>query len=296
MIPSAPQFTRWLEALAEYRPSRGVRRTLGAAAVLLFVATLAGAVVHLPRLDLRPSLVLVVAAGALGVFGINVIEFQVTGLLSGRPLQWTETIRKTLWATAANLLPVPGGPVVRLQAVADGPGGWSRAARSTLVPGVAWFAASFVAAGGALWALDSVVLGTAAGLLGLAALPIARALVPAEKRSLRLGAGLSLLEAAFVAASTLRLVALFAALGYPVGPLPAVVLTTASVLATATGVFPGGLGLRELLAATAAPLLGLPPSLAVVVCALDRVVGLATLSALGVLHQVVAPELDPATG
>lgn len=296
MIPTASQIARGLEALAEYRPSRGVRRTLGVVAILLFVGTLAGAVSHLPRLELRPSLVLVVAAGALGVFGINVTEFQVTGLLSGRPLGWTETIRKTLWATAANLLPVPGGPFVRMQAVADGTGGWSRAARSTLVPGVCWFAASFAAAGGALWALDSTILAAIAVLLGLGAVPVAWALVPAERRGAGLAAGLALLEAGFVAASTLRLVALFAALGYPVGPLPAVVLTTASVLATATGVFPGGLGLRELLAATAAPLLGVPPSLAVVVCALDRVVGLATLSVFGVAHHLLAPALDPATG
>ena len=294
-VPSREELLHRLERLAEYRPSPVTRRVLGVAALLVFLVSLGVAFRHLPALDLRPELLLVVAAGAAAVFGINATELRITGHLSRRRLSWPDAAEKTLWATAANLLPVPGGSLIRLQAVADGPDGWSRATRCTLVPSTAWFAATFLAAGVALVFLGSSALALAAVVLGLAATLVTWILMPRDRTSAGTVLSLSALELAFVAASSLRLIALFAALGHPIDVLPAVVLTTASVLATAAGVFPGGLGLRELLSATVAPLLGLPPSLAVLVSALDRVVGLGTVSLLTALHQVLAPGLEPAS-
>lgn len=294
-FPSREGLLDRLERLAEYRPSPGVRRVLGVTALLVFLVSLGVAFRHLPALDLRPELLLVVAGGAAAVFGINTAELRITGHLSRRGLSWSDAAEKTLWATAANLLPLPGGSLIRLQAVADGPDGWSRATRCTLVPSTGWFAATFLAAGAALAYLGWSALALTAVALGLAGSLVTWLLIPPERTSAETVASLSVLELGFVAASSLRLVALFAALGHPIDPLPAVVLTTASVLATAAGVFPGGLGLRELLSAIVAPLLGLPPSVAVLVSALDRVVGLGTVSLLTALHQVLAPAVEPAS-
>lgn len=294
-LPSREGLLDRLERLAEYRPSPVTRRVLGVTALLVFLVSLGVAFRHLPALELRPELLLVVAVGAAAVFGINTAELRISGHLSRRRLAWSDAAEKTLWATAANLLPLPGGSLIRLQAVADGPDGWSRATRCTLVPSTGWFAATFLAAGAALAYLGWSALGLTAVVLGLAGSLITWLLMPPERTSAETLASLSVLEFGFVAASALRLVALFAALGHPIDPLPAVVLTTASVLATAAGVFPGGLGLRELLSATVAPLLGLPPSVAVLVSALDRVVGLGTVSLLTALHQVLAPAVEPAS-
>lgn len=295
-VPSREQLLRWLERLAEYRPPPGIRRALGVTALLVFLVSLGVAFRHLPTLDLRPELLLVVAGGAGAVFAINAAELRITGHLSRRRLPWSEAVEKTLWATAANLLPLPGGSLIRLQAVADGPEGWSRATRCTLVPSTGWFAATFLAAGAALALLGAPALALAVAALGIAAGLATWLLMPPERAGPGTVLSLSALELGFVAASSLRLIALFAALGHPIEFLPAVVLTTAAVLATAAGVFPGGLGLRELLAATVAPLLGIPPSLAVLVSALDRVVGLGTVSLLTAVHQVLAPEVEPASG
>ncbi|MDP2497770.1 MAG: hypothetical protein Q8W44_07225 [Candidatus Palauibacterales bacterium] len=296
LVPSREGLLDGLERLAEYRPSPVTRRVLGVAALLVFLVSLGVAFRHLPTLDLRPELLLVVAAGAAAVFGINAAELRITGHLSRRRLSWSDAAEKTLWATAANLLPVPGGSLIRLQAVADGPDGWSRATRCTLVPSTGWFAATFLAAGAALAYLGASAFALAALVLGLAGSLVTWLLMPPDRTSAETVLSLSALELGFVAASSLRLLALFAALGHPIDPVAAVVLTTAAVLATAAGVFPGGLGLRELLSATVAPLLGLPPSLAVLVSALDRVVGLGTVSLLTAVHQLVAPEVEPASG
>lgn len=295
ILPEREQLLHGLERLAEYRPSPLTRRVLGVSALLVFLVSLGVAFRHLPALDLRPELLLVVAAGAAAVFGINTAELRITGHLSRRPLSWHDAAEKTLWATAANLLPLPGGPLVRLQAVADGPDGWSGATRCTLVPGAAWFAATFLAAGAALAVLDRPAPALAAAVLGAGGILVTWLLMPRDATGPATVLPLSALEIGFVAASSLRLIAIFAALGHPIAVPSAVVLTTAAVLATAAGVFPGGLGLRELLAATVAPLLGIPPSLAVLVSALDRVVGLGTVSLLTAAHQVLAPELEPAS-
>lgn len=295
VLPDREQLIARLERLAEYRPSRTARRVLGVAALLVFLVSLGVAVRHLPTLDLHPRWLFGAAAGALGVFGVNAAEFRLTGYLARRPLPWGDAAEKTIWATAANLLPLPGGPLVRLQAVADGPGGWSKATRTTLVPSAGWLAATFLAAGAALGAQGWSALAIVVAGLGAAATVAAGLLVPKERRSVGTLSTLAVLEVSFVAVSALRLVALFAALGHPIGFLPAVVLTTAAVLATAAGVFPGGLGLREILAALVAPLLGVPPSLAILVSALDRVVGLGTVSLLAVLHQAVVPQAEPAS-
>lgn len=295
ILPGREQLLDRLERLAAYRPSPVARRVLGATALVVFLVSLGVAFRHLPTLDLRPELLLVVALGAAIVFGVNAAELRIAGHLSRRPLPWLDAAEKTLWATAANLLPLPGGPLIRLQAVADGPDGWSRATRCTLVPGAAWFAATFLAAGAALASLGWSVLAAGVAALGAGGGLVTWHLLPPDRTGPGTVLSLSALELGFVAASSLRLIALFAALGHPVTAPSAVVLTTAAVLATAAGVFPGGLGLRELLSATVAPLLGIPPSLAVLVSALDRVVGLGTVSLLTAAHQVLAPEVEPAS-
>lgn len=295
LLPSREKLLDRLERLAEYRPSPRTRRVMGVAALLTFLVSLGVAFRHLPTLDLRPRLLLLVAAAALAVFGINAAELRITGHLARRPLSWPDAAERTLWATAANLLPLPGGSLIRLQAIADGPGGWSKATRSTLVPSTGWFSATFLAAGAALGALGWSSVGPAVGALGIAGVVVTGFLLPPDRTTPGTVLSLSALEIGFVAASSARLMLLFAALGHPIGILPAVVLTTASVLATAAGVFPGGLGLREILSATVAPLLGVPPSLAILVSALDRVVGLGTVSLLAAVHQLLAPDVEPAS-
>lgn len=122
LLPGREQLLDRLERLAAYRPSPVARRVLGATALVVFLVSLGVAFRHLPTLDLRPELLLVVVLGAAIVFGVNAAELRIAGHLSRRPLAWLDAAEKTLWATAANLLPLPGGPLIRLQAVADRPG------------------------------------------------------------------------------------------------------------------------------------------------------------------------------
>jgi uncharacterized membrane protein YbhN (UPF0104 family) len=68
----------------------------------------------------------------------------------------------------------------------------------------------------------------------------------------------------------LRLYLVGLALGFNVTVAQAAALTVSAVLATATGFFPGGLGIRELLAAGVSPLVRLSSLVGIAVSAVDR--------------------------
>jgi uncharacterized protein (TIRG00374 family) len=77
-------------------------------------------------------------------------------------------------------------------------------------------------------------------------------------------------EIASVFMFSLRIAFILPALGYHASFGQAVALATAAIVASAVGIFPGGLGLRELLSAAMARLVGLDPSVGLVVAAVDR--------------------------
>ena len=67
----------------------------------------------------------------------------------------------------------------------------------------------------------------------------------------------------------------------------------ATVAASAIGIFPGGLGIRELLSGLIAPAVGLPASVGLIGTSVERVVGLATLSVMAVVVLLATSERPP---
>jgi uncharacterized membrane protein YbhN (UPF0104 family) len=90
-------------------------------------------------------------------------------------------------------------------------------------------------------------------------------------------------EAAFVTVAAFRLLLVLRALGFRVSIAQAAALAVSIVVAAAAGFFPGGLGLRELLAAGMSPLVGLPAAVGVLATAADRIVALVVLSILSLV-------------
>jgi uncharacterized protein (TIRG00374 family) len=109
-------------------------------------------------------------------------------------------------------------------------------------------------------------------------------LAPARVRLEALG-----LEVGSVACATLRIVLLLAALGHDPSAPDAAALAAAGIVASAVGLFPGGLGLRELLSGLTAEAVGLDPSLAVVVAALDRLVTIVVVGTASAALGALAP-------
>ena len=102
-----------------------------------------------------------------------------------------------------------------------------------------------------------------------------------------------LLELVGVALSAARVFCIIAALGFDASWTAGAMLSSAGVVATAAGLFPGGLGLRELLSAGLSPIVGLTAATGAVISAIDRVLNLVVL-ALASLVVLVADRHFPA--
>jgi hypothetical protein len=189
---------------------------------------------------------------------------------------WTTALRTVLVATAANLLPLPAGAVVRIQAMREEGVGGGRATSINVIGAGAWIATGLLVA--ALAAVGSaptvaVVLTLGAGLagVGLAVALVARTATVPTARASTLLVGI---EAVTVVIHGLRLVVVLLALGLDVTVRQGLTLGAATPLAAAAGVFPSGIGLAEALTALIAPLVALPAAAGFAATAFGRVVGL----------------------
>ncbi|MGF1608462.1 MAG: lysylphosphatidylglycerol synthase domain-containing protein [Kiloniellales bacterium] len=256
-----------------HRNRRGLRRI----ALWVSVAVLlAGLVISmqaqpdvLTGLDWR-YLLLVMLLGVPLMVALNAMEFLLTGRLLGRRIRIVDALEITVVGTAANMLPLPGGVLVRLAGL--------KAAGARFGQGVAAsFLIFFVAAGIAavysgLWisCLDSTwagpVIAVSGGLL----------LLLSAVAAMRLEGGFPALT--IIAATRLGLVLVtasriylcFLALGIPASFAQASGLSVSGVMSSVVAFVPAGLGVRELIAAALSPLVGLAMSSGFMVTFINR--------------------------
>ena len=272
-------------------------------ALLLFVAAGIAAVADLPELPtLRPvPLALSVVVVIPAVLSINAAEFVLAARAVAQTVTRTAALRIALLSAAANLLPVPGATVVRTAAIARMGVSLGRATAAGSSVALARLSTTALAAGTLLVAVgDKALLGwlvLAGGAIGLAA-SYGLLLAIGTRRDIQRVAPLILLaEVGYVGITTFRLFLVFWGFGFEASVSQVVALTLAPPLANLVGFFPSGIGLRELVAAALAPMLGLAASVSVVVTAVDRVAGLLGMAAVAAVmaatgHRLQPPDLD----
>jgi hypothetical protein len=289
------------------RPSRRVR------SLLLLVAgtgVLIGVVLSARGLDLRlsdlrwaPLLVAAVLATPATI-ALNALELRVmaaTVAATDAPrLSWLGATRATVLATAANLLPLPAGALIRIQAVRSVGASTARATTVNLAGAGAWVGAGLLLAGLAAVG-TSTTLALTGVAIGLAAIAVAAAMVQRVATSawVSWAARLGAVELATVVVHGLRLWLVLLGLDVAADLRQALVLGAAAPLAAAAGVFPSGLGLAEVLTALLAPVAQLPEAAGFLATAVGRVIGLVVTApialALGLREAVGrAREASPA--
>ncbi|MGH7857674.1 MAG: hypothetical protein ACREQY_10125 [Candidatus Binatia bacterium] len=277
----------------------GSRRAAMAAALLLFgTASLAG-VSNLPEIDGGVRWGLLVLAGAtlvsLGT-ALNAAEFALSAKLLGHTVGVAIAFRTALIAGAFNLLPFPGAAVVRTQTLYGLGSNYPKALGATLVASFGTLGTALAFTGAILWA-NPAARTAAVALLGCGALLLAALYVAARRETesrlvaTRLALGLILIGTASIAVKALRVYLVIVALRQPVTSTQAAVIALLWVLTLFAGFFPGGLGIRELLAAGVSPLVGLHPSVGVTTSAVDRLMGVAVLWILTLLFLRSAPSI-----
>lgn len=287
-----PMRDKLISRLAAKEPSGARRWALVLAAGAFFVVAFVG-LMTLPPLPghIRwVGLVLATVAGAPASLLANAYEFRLTGLATGQRISMAAAARVSVVASAANLVPLPGGLIVRARDLQRRGTPPRRAVEATILVGFIWVATSLLAAGviGAItgnagvWATGGALLAAVAIVVVAGWIVQGRGSVP----SVPWTAKVVVVETASVGANALRYVLVIWGLGGGVRVAPAAYLALAATLASAAGIFPAGLGLREALAGLLGPLAGLDASTAVTVAAVDRLLG---ALAIGVLAIAVLP-------
>ena len=227
---------------------------------------------------------LVAVAGALVLPGAlaNAEEFRVSARVLGQTVTRRAALRVAVIAAAFNVLPVPGSVIVRAGALTRGGSTTKQAAGSTAAVGVAYVAVAVTLVGAVQmprspWPATGL-LAVGAAMFTAAGLIVHR-LAPRGSTSDLLRALLAV-EVVSVGVKAVRLLVALRALGFEPTLVQAASISVATVAASAIGVFPGGLGIRELMAAAIAPTVDLPAAVGLAGTALDRVIGVAILSVL----------------
>lgn len=279
---------------ARDRRSPRADRILLAVAALLFVSITALSLSDLPPLGDGARWWLLAPAALLSVVGtaLNGGEVWLGARLHGAKVQPRVAFSTSALSSAANLMPVPGAALVKVRALRQHGLGTGVAVRATAGLGIIWVGLGMLLAGllqlggNRTAALVACVVGLAATTAGLASL---------GRTTWRRRTEAVALELASVVATTLRLTLVLAALGFGGGVTDAAALAAAGIVASAAGVFPGGLGLRELLSGLTAGLVGLEPAVGVVVAAVDRLLTLAVLALLSTVLVATGSAVADAT-
>lgn len=287
-LVSAPQrLVSWMEArlAVRRRGGRPPRWVVGVVLAMLVVGALA-AIRSLPD-DLGDfrwwPVAVLVAVTPIGLL-LNGYEYLVSARVGGVRVRYWPALRVAVYGTAANLLPLPGASIVRIEAMRRSGAGLGRATAATAAVGATWLGVSTLAAGVLLAPAGiTAVPFLVAGVVGVAAgwLVVRRGVPTAEALS-NFGRILAV-ETAFVALQAVQLGLALAAIGAPVDAATAFTLGVSTTVAAATGFLPGGLGLREAIAAALGPVVGLEPSTAFLAAVIDRVVSLSIVAAAAVV-------------
>lgn len=243
-------------------------------ALVVFVGAAVGAWRAFPStergLDWAPLAVAAVVGVPVAI-ALNALEFKASGLIVSRRVPLPQAVRITVLGSAANVLPIPGSSIVRVRALAQGGVTYGRAISAAAAVG-AVFVGTTILVAGLVQLLARPVLGVIWVAVGLGVVRLAHVLVRRGVGAAghRVTAITIAIEAAFVAVGAVRLWLVLEGLGVDVGASEAVALTVAGALATAVGFFPGGLGIRELIAAGISPLVGLPAAAGLGASVVDR--------------------------
>jgi hypothetical protein len=266
---------------------------LGALPLLVVGAVLSYRHADLAVGDLRVlPLFLAATLGLPPVVAVNAWEYRLTGRAVGQRIGGRASFEIAILSTVLNYLPGHGGALLRIQTLRRDGSAYRRAGGATIAAGLLWLGVAGTIPGVWLLVDGSVGVGAVLALGGLGALSVgALALASAAQRDghwVRLLMVLTFAEVLSVLSLAFRYYLILLAVGYDTRPaVAATVLALAAVLAAATGVMPGGLGVRELVASVLGPLAGLPVSLAFLVTAIDRVLGLTghALAAIPLLRR-----------
>lgn len=208
------------------------------------------------------------------VLALNGAEFKLQASMVGVHLGWSETARYVGQASVANMLPVPGGPILRHRVLAtrsipaDGGSGPADDRHLVACGGLVVSGLSFVAAAGRWWL--GLAMAAGGGVLWVAGWSMR----PTTTDRLGDLGWLALVEVATVMLGAIRFWAVAVLIGATLDAAGAFSMAFTSPAAAALGIFPSGIGAREALIGVTAKVIEADAPLLFLAAAIERVVSL----------------------
>lgn len=230
---------------------------------------------------------------------LNAFEYRSTAKSIGHDVDLWTALRVTVLGSAANMLPLPGSALVRMQAMTAMGSTARSAGAASLMAGLVWIGATITLAGAAQIVMGGAVsVGAAVTAVGTAVtgagLVLLRRRGPAVFWSV--GPALVLIEVLFVILAAVRLYLILRGLRIDVGAADALGLTVAAAVATAAGMAPAGLGLREALTGGISPLVGIPAAAGIGAAVVDRLARMVLLAILAGVFMITSRGSRPRVG
>jgi hypothetical protein len=245
--------------------------------VILFAGGLYLAVEASPgilhRIDLVPFLMLFGVSAVLQPL-LNAAEFRVMVEYGGRRIDWLTSLEVTVYTSASNLLPLPGGVVTRMAAMHGYGVGVGKGGRIIILALVVWGGAAAVYSGIWLMGAGAALIGGAFTAGGLAGLVFAVVLCRALNPSWRLMGKILAVRIAALVVEAARMTLAILALGDQVAFNQASVLVVSSFVGTVVAVAPSGLGVREATVAALSPFIGIDPATGFLAATVNRMAGI----------------------
>jgi hypothetical protein len=227
----------------------------------------------LQKVALAPFLMLFAVSVAFQP-ALNAAEFRVMVEFGGQRVGWLTALEVTVYTTASNLLPLPGGVLTRMAAM-RGYGIPTRKAGLIIILGLAvWGGAASAYSGAWLVFAGEAALGSCFLLLGALALWLAVALCRRLHPSWALLARILTVRLAALVVEAARLTLAIYALGDQISFDQASVLVVSSFVGAIVAVAPAGLGVREAAVAALSSFVGLDPSIGFLAASVNRIAGL----------------------
>ncbi|MEO0689371.1 MAG: hypothetical protein AAFY51_03620 [Pseudomonadota bacterium] len=246
--------------------------------ILALAVFLGGAAISIEHLGLRPS---DIALGPLLLLALCVIPASIAyssvnmmlmGKAVGAPIGFVEGIKVSVFAQVAELLPIPGGAIVRSAALMNRGAGTLRSTGVVLAFALMWV--SVAAVGGGLALMGTGIAGQALLVAGLAGCMGIFAWLT-RMFGLRIAVHALALRILGIALVSVRTVLAFATIGLVLGWSDSFAFAFGIILGGAASIVPAGLGIGEGMSALLAVPLAIAPEAAFLAVGLARVVGFA---------------------
>lgn len=256
-----------------------------AVAFAIFIGGLAWAISSVPDLVTRlrwtplPALLLI---GAPLATVLNAVEIYVMSRIAGGPMKWRTAMEVTVYASAANMLPLPGGAMTRLAAMKAHGVSYRIGTSLTLLSFCVWGSLAFLYSAVALVLIGQARLSAGFALVGIASLLVS-AVGFRQFGQWRLLGLIGLMRVVSFPIEAVRLMLAMLAVGATLGFLQSSALVVSSFIGASVSIVPAGLGVREGVIALLSPVVDVDPAVGFLAATTGRVMwmlGLALTAAV----------------